>query len=410
MSVTDTQSQVGASELSALESAFELFTRQTEQLQQAYDRLQREAESMNLELEAVNRRLEAKVRELDETINFQQSMLESIPTAVVVTDLEGRIRTYNTAAEQLWRVPRTEALGRHVRDVMGDYSSLLESVLDGERRHEGVRREFTEPEPRIISSTAALVEDSEGNPIGAVQTDHDLSRVCALEAKLRHQEKLADLGRMAAGLAHEIRKPLNGIKGFASLLERRADDDETDRRYVGRIVESADRLNGMLGRILDFAKPDALKLEACDLQAEAREVADFVTAEDPSRPAVISLEVEEDARAVLADRNKIKQVLLNLVKNAVDAQDGEGTVWVTAACNRDGADRVTVSIRDGGRGIPPEKLDRIMEPFYTEKQGGTGLGLAIVHRILQLHETHLEVDSEVGKGTCMRFVLPRAAA
>jgi len=320
--LVEQQLDVGPEQLRALEEAFACFTSQTTQLKAAYLALKEKAEQIDLELEAANRELERKVRQLDEVSNLQRSILHSIPTAVVVTDLEGVINTFNPAAERMWGVPAEEAVGVHFRQVMDPHHRLLAGVLAGRYRQEALRRELAGSEPRIISSTACLVEDSAGRPIGALQLDNDITRLRRLEAELCQREKLADLGQMAAGLAHEIRKPLNGIKGFASLLGRRLQEGETEQRYVGSIMGAADRLDSMLGRLLDFARPDDVRCATCDLRAEAEEVAAFVRAEERSG-ARIAVQVPEQARAVRADRDKLKQVLLNLLGGAGRAGLGD---------------------------------------------------------------------------------------
>ncbi|MHC4592520.1 MAG: two-component system sensor histidine kinase NtrB [Planctomycetota bacterium] len=410
MEVAEEQIELRPEDVLGLQEAFAHFCEQTSQLEQAYRRLKEEAERVNLELEAANRQLEDKVRQLDEVNNLQRSILKSIPTAVVVTDLRGTINTFNPAAEAMWRVPQDWAIGRNFREVMGTQHRLLSDVLNGRPRPEALRRELDGQEPMIVSSRACLVADSDGRPIGAIQVDQDVTRLCALESRLHQQEKLADLGKMAAGLAHEIRKPLNGIKGFASILERTLNCDAAEARYISNITGAADRLSGMLGRLLNFAKPDQPRMVPCDLRAEAEQVAEFVRAEDSESTAVISVDIPEEARAVLADAGKCKQVLLNLVKNGVEALEGPGEVRVTASLECcDGIRHVRVTVSDTGRGIPQEALSRITEPFYSDKEGGTGLGLAIVDRMLQLHGAQLEVTSRPGHGTCMTFALPAAA-
>ena len=161
----------------------------------------------------------------------------------------------------------------------------------------------------------------------------------------------------------------------------------------------------MLGRLLDFTRPDELHCTACDLRAEAEEVADFVRAEDAPGAAVV-VDVPGAARSVQADRDKLKQVLLNLVKNGVEALQGPGTVTVRAEpVVQDGERLVRVCVADTGRGIPPEEIGRVLEPFYSNKAGGTGLGLPIVQRILQLHGSKLNIESCPGSGTSMSFLL-----
>ena len=407
LAVVEEQAQATAGETRALEEAFERFVEQTDQLRAAYLELKQRAERIDLELSAANRQLQQKVRELDEVSTFQRSILESIPTAVVVTDLDGVINTFNPAAERMWRVCRADALGTHFTDVMGADGALLATVLAGQARSESLRREVGGDDARTISSTASLVDDSNGRPIGAIQVDQDITQLCSLQSRLYQQEKLADLGKMAAGLAHEIRKPLNGIKGFASILERHADRDARQQRYIGHIMGAADRLNSMLGRMLDFARPDDVRPRSCDLAAEAEQVAEFVRAEDPAGRVAVVADLPDGLPSVTADPDKLKQVLLNLVKNGVEAIEGAGRVTVGAQCVDDGQ-AVRVSVTNTGAGIAPEDVGHVLEPFHTSKQGGTGLGLAIVARILQLHGTELEVDSRPGEGTAMAFVLPVA--
>ena len=389
----------------ALEDAFRAFSRHTVTLQQTYRRLREEAARLNLELEQTNRMLERKVRELDELSNFQQSILSSVPVAVVVTDLDGTIKSFNVAAERMWGVSAGEAVGRSYRQVMQEQAGLLSGVLKGRNRRDSVRRPLGE-DNRIISSTACLVEDSEGRPIGAVQLDKDVTRLHRLEEHMCRRQKLAELGKMAAGFAHEVRKPLNGIKGFASLLRRRYSEDEEGCRYAGRIIEAAERLHRMLARMMGFASPGGLNLRPCNLSEQAHCVADLIRFEDPDSNLNLHVAVPESARCVQADADKLQQILLNLVKNAAEAVEATGEVVIHAYAESSARQEcVHVRVADTGCGIARTKLDRITEPFVSETQGGTGLGLAVVERLLRLHETSLTVESEPGVGTVMEFVL-----
>jgi len=407
--IVSQQEQVTSEQLHALEDAFEVFGRQTALLKDAYVELQQRAERIDVELEQANRTLQQKVQELDETNNFLRSILESIPIAVVVTDLDGVVNTFNPAAEKMWGMPAEEALARSHRHAMGPHSDLLEGVLSGQYRRESVRRELGDQETRIITSTACLVEDSAGRPIGAIQLDRDMSRLCRLELALNQHQKLADLGKIATGLAHEVRKPLNGIKGFATLLAHNRSEGEKEHKYVGHIVEAVDRLNGMLGRLLDFARPNDLDLKPCDALAEAERIAEFIRVEGLPEGCRIRVRVSDDARWVTGDRDKIRQILLNLVKNAVEALEGPGEVLISAAPEtQDGHAHVRISVTDTGKGIPEKELEMVLEPFYTQKDGGTGLGLAVVDRLLRLHGARLQIESRVGVGTTTSFLLATA--
>lgn len=402
---TVSKEQAVSRRMSALEDAFEAFSEHTVSLQRTYRRLKEEAARVNQRLDRTNQRLQAKVRELDELANFQRSILSSVPVAVLVTDLKGYIRTFNPAAEQLWDVCADEAIGRSYREVLGPHCRLLERVLCGPSRREDTRR-VVEDENRIISSTASLVEDSKGRPIGAVQLDQDITRVTRLEEGMCRQQKLADLGKMAAGFAHEVKKPLNGIKGFASILRRRFPEDEEGCIYADRIMEAAERLNRMLGRVTGFARPGGLDKRTCDLKEQADSVADFIRFEDPHRELNIQILVPEGARFVLADADKLQQILLNLMKNAAEATDGAGEVVVQASREHQlGGTCVCIRVADDGPGIPKDILSQITEPFVTKKEGGAGLGLAVVDRLLKLHGSKLSAESEAGVGTIMEFAL-----
>jgi signal transduction histidine kinase len=173
-------------------------------------------------------------------------------------------------------------------------------------------------------------------------------------------------------------------------------------------MEAAGRLDSMLENLLDFAQPDDVQNGSLDLHRISRQVADFVEVEDESEDADVrvQVDVEEDARMVAGDADKIEQVLLNLVKNGVEAIEKSGRVLIGAErIERDGEPKVEVSVIDDGRGIPEGKQDEVMEPFTTDKDGGSGLGLAMVQKILRLHGTDMEIESEPGQGTSMKFYL-----
>ena len=405
---TATTEETVFEKVEALEEIFQAFSRHTVSLQRTYRRLKEQAANLNLELEQTNARLEGKIRELDKVNNFQRSILSSVPVAVVVTDLDGVIRSFNPAAEQIWNKDADDAVGESYRRVLGRHGWLLRSVLAGRTRHESLRRDV-EGENRVISSTACLVEDSEGRPIGAVQLDRDVTRLTRMEERLGRQQKLANLGKMAAGLAHEVRKPLNGIKGFASLLRRRFSEDEEGRKYAEHIMDAADRLSRLLARVMGLARPEALDRCRCDLKSQAEQVAEFIRCEDPDRDVHIEIDVPEAARFVMADEDKLKQILLNLMKNAVEASTGSAEVSLTTAEETlDGQRCVHVKIADNGCGMSEETVARMTEPFVSEKDGGAGLGLTVVQRLLRLHDSTLSVSSEPRMGTTMEFTLKPA--
>lgn len=395
----------GAS-MADLEKTFRQFRRRTDALRNTYVELRDEAERMNEELRDANERLETKVHELEQVNSFQNSILASLPVGVTVTDLQGVIQRFNPAAEEIWNVAAADAIGQPVDDVMGRDAAAVQDVLAGEVQGQAVKIEREESE-QVLSTTVNLVKNSRGNAIGAIQLDRDVSQVHRLKNQLTHSESLADLGRSAAGMAHEVRKPLNGIKGFASLLQRVTEGESADK-YSSRIMEAAGRLDSMLENLLDFARPGDLDQRPVDLRLLGQRVAEFVDVEDvDDTPEVdISVDVGDRARFASGDPRKLEQVLLNLVKNGVEAIESAGEVNITAdRLQHNGEEIVEIGVHDTGEGIPVDKQEEIMEPFTTNKDGGTGLGLAMVQKILRLHGTKMNIDSEPGQGTTMKFYL-----
>ena len=387
--------------------AFRRFNRRTSALRQTYMELRKEAELMNLELKQTNRQLEEKIQELEEAYSFQHCILENLPIGVTVTDMGGAIQHLNRAAKRIWEVDAEQAVGKSCREVMGRYANLLESILSGECGERTVQRELAGKQI-MLETTVSIARDSDGTARAAIQLDRDVSNMRKLQNQLCRRDDLADLGRSAAGVAHEVRKPLNGIKGFASLLKRIA-DDKSANEYSDRIINAASRLDSMLNQLLDFAKPTVLELETVNLKDKAERVAEFVRSEeDTSQPDIpIEVNISQGARVAVGDPGKIEQVLLNLVENGVEAIEETGRVSVTAEPTRENGNRkIKVTVEDTGQGISPDKLDSIQQPFTSYKEDGTGLGLAMVNKFLRIHGTELSIDSEPGRGTKMEFNLP----
>lgn len=232
--------------------------------------------------------------------------------------------------------------------------------------------------------------------------------IIGIEEQLRRAERLSALGELSAVLAHEIRNPLGSIRGTAEIL--RDDFSPGDRKYefLEILIKETDRLNRVVEEFLTLARPLRVEGETCDLMAELQNVMALVTGEAGKRrvrleltPAVLPM--------VRGDREKLKQVFLNLVLNGVQATGRGGSVTITAVRKNAGEGKpagVELSFTDSGEGIDPAFLPRIFEPFFTTKKGGTGLGLSITQKIIESHGGRIEVESTVGKGTTFRVRLP----
>jgi len=244
--------------------------------------------------------------------------------------------------------------------------------------------------------------------------DHMADAIVAREQKLRQatqrqisrSEKLASIGRLAAGIAHEINNPLTGVLMFAHILQEREGRDEQDRKDLNVIIKETTRVSGIVRSLLDFAHESAPSKSLLNLNDVIREIIQLTHVEVEGHEIVIVEELDDQLSPILGDRDQLKQVFLNLMLNAIEAMPTGGTLAVSSA-SRNG--EVVVQVVDTGCGIPEQHLDRIFDPFFTTKPvgQGTGLGLSVSYGIIQQHGGSLEVKSEETKGTTVQVVLPR---
>ena len=236
-------------------------------------------------------------------------------------------------------------------------------------------------------------------------------------SKLKERDRLATLGAMAAGLAHEVKNPLGAIKGAAQLLEEAmpAAADATTRDFVGIIVDETNRLNRVVSSFLDYARPHAGNPVPLDVNAVVRRTVQIVASAEEHRDMEISLDLEEDLPYASIDAEQLRQVLINLVRNATQAMNGQGTIVISTsmrpssrAFGREDDTYLEINVRDNGPGIGPKELPNLFVPFFTTKEQGTGLGLAISQRIIQTAGGRVEVHSQAGQGTTFTVVLPVA--
>jgi two-component system sensor histidine kinase HydH len=232
-----------------------------------------------------------------------------------------------------------------------------------------------------------------------------MTEVQTLKKEIETSRRLASLGRLAAGIAHEIRNPLSSIKGFATYFRERYKDNQDDRNTAEIMIKEADRLNRVISQLLDFARPMDLQKKRISIQALIQHSLKMVERQALSRGVVIRADPAPSLREIEIDFDKITQVLLNLYLNALEAMDQGGTLWVS--CSEEAGNQgLKISVTDTGAGIDKQHLEHIFDPYFTTKQTGTGLGLAIVHKIIGAHGGEVRVDSKVGQGTTVTLLLP----
>ena len=383
-------------DVSGLDEIVRSFPLILDTLRQSYGELEGRAARVENELCRANEELERKVHELDVVKRHLEAVLESLPCGVVVRDASGTIAHANESALEIIGVRPDEIVGRT------DHESLQGEDGDGEPR------EMRRPDGRrlVVASRFSHVRLANGDRDGSVEILDDRTERTALIERLHVADKMAALGTMAAGIAHEIRNPLSAVRGFADLLRKGRRPQEQSRRWASLIVEGVDEVDAIIQNMLTFGSPERLLLEPIcpeELLREAVRLA--MSGRNHTQPAnELAVNIHAEAPTFLGDRIKLRQAIRNLVTNAAEIQNDRGRVDVDLHHE---SDEIVVRVADAGPGIPGDQRNKILDPFFTTRANGTGLGLALVSIIAQLHGGTVEVSSDPsplgGAEVCLRI-------
>lgn len=353
-----------------------------------------------------------------------ESFLSGLPDAVVGVDEALRIILWNSAAEALTGKSARRVQGRTPKEIFAPDSSLArhlsETLRSGESRSEAEAMiEGTDGRPIPVSIVTAPMAGRSGNVEAAVAVLRDLSRIRQLEEEVRRGETLAAAGRMAVGLAHEIRNPLGAIRGAVQLLRKELGDEARWGEYTDVLIKEVDRVNRIIESLLDLGRPVQLRLGPLNLHQLLERVALLSEEMAASQGVRIVKRYDPSLPPILADEDRILQVFHNLVRNAIEAMPRGGRLTLTTRLSMSPLfakvdlgtgvrHLVEVQVADEGEGIPEALRGKIFDPFVTTKERGLGLGLALCHRILEEHKGAIQVESAPGKGTTVSCFLPIA--
>jgi two-component system sensor histidine kinase HydH len=234
--------------------------------------------------------------------------------------------------------------------------------------------------------------------------NYRIAEIHALRRELEENRRLATVGRLAAGVAHEIRNPLSSIKGFATYFKEKYKTTDKDQEVATIMIQEVDRLDRVVGQLLDFSRPLRLHLQSVALKPLLEDALRLVTRQSRDARVALALDLPDATLHVTVDADKMRQVVLNLLLNALDAMSAGGQLRVAAV--RKGRHDLQITIADTGKGIDANDRPHIFEPYYSTKKSGTGLGLAIVRNIVKAHRGDITVDSRPGGGTAVRITLP----
>jgi len=348
-----------------------------------------------------------------------ENILGSLEDGVIVLDQEGRITFFNQAAEVLTDLSHRQALEQSYRDLFRHNPWLVEIIKKSQPPQRNTVRgeaEFvTYRDRRVpVSIMVSPLDDRYGQVWGSVLLARDLTHHKELEEDLRRSDRLATLGTLAAGLAHEIKNPLGGIKGAAQLLKREAGVASPIREYTDIIVREVDRVDHLIEQLLDLSRPVKFHLAPLNIHELLDEVLLLERYSVEAGRVLVRKQFDPSLPLIQGDRAQLTQVFLNVVKNALQAIGGDGCLTMTTRMETDfhireeGKGRgkfIRVEVQDDGPGISEENLPYIFSPFFTTKEKGAGLGLAICHRIITEHGGLIRVESREGEGAIFKVSL-----
>lgn len=346
------------------------------------------SEQLNLFAE----RLEAQSLSLQVIRRLNEMIIETIPSALFTVNSLSEILQYNPGAAQLFKNENLEGV-----KLFGMLPELAAKIPDLPGLKQGEKHEvrWNEGSEQHLLSVQVLPQISSFETPTFLVVIEDLTEIRRLEFAMRQSEKMAAVGGLAAGIAHEIRNPLAGISGSVELLSQNFQTDD-DKKLAKIILKEIDRLNRLISEFLDFAKPEKPPGEVVDIGGVLREVVENAKA---SNSRNVEIEVSLDSRAqIIGHKDKLKQAFLNIVINAIQATESSTQPKLSISTVLEDKHWV-VKVKDNGSGMKPETKARMFEPFHTTKPKGTGLGLAITHKILEAHSAKIFVESELGLGT-----------
>jgi len=386
-----------------VEQAMAAFAAISSDLVVGFEALSARAEHVEAELSIANAELAAKVEEVDAVKQHLEAIVGSLPTGVVVRDSNGTITSVNEAARAILGLTDDELVGQ------SEIPGLQPAVEDVETR----TFELANGERKTIATRLSPVTNAEGDVTGSVEILDDRTEISRMQQRVHQLDKMAALGTMAGGIAHEIRNPMNAVRGFAALLRNDMEQDTTEWQWATHICDGVQEADAIITSILSFARPEQLERETIDAKLLVDDAIHAVQRDLATRTSAATWKLTSDveAHAFVGDRIKLRQALRNLIANAVDAQPEGGAVHVELL--QDSGDLV-FQVSDAGPGISAQEADHITEPFYTKRVGnstGTGLGLALVHTIAQLHGGRFEAAPTASKlgGATVLFRIPEVS-
>jgi two-component system sensor histidine kinase AtoS len=376
--------------------------------------------TMIREILAHREQLEQQLVEIKRLQHYTEKLLTTMGDGLLSVDLQGQVSTINPAAGRMLRLIDGQLKDKQASLLLHNFSELQAYIQDIiQNPCDRIPQEIhlpTADEDQIILVGASILRDSIDQPQEIILNLHNITALKNLEASMRQTERLAALGTLAAGMAHEIRNPLSSIKTFVQLLPRKLEKPGFLEKFQRTVPRELNRINRLVEDLLDLARVPKYRFEMTNIKTLLEQTLDVIGEEMLAKHIYCQCAIENNIPSIKADASQLSKAFHNLLQNAVQAMPAGGKLMITACYQRHNSceenqkigpnNMLTLVIQDSGPGIPSQDIKNIFNPFFTTKDKGTGLGLAITHKVITEHNGHIEVRSRTGDGSQFIISLP----
>ncbi len=331
--------------------------------------------------------------------NLNSLIIEGMPSGQMTIDSKGIILQANEQAQKIFGKTAATILNQNIQTLIPPFQDFISRITSGPSA------EIHTQDDRILRLSFSPLSDDQGVRLGSILLIDDITSFKKLETRVMQSEKLAAVGQLAAGIAHEIRNPLAGISGSVQLLQSEASMNQDQKKLMSIAIKEIDRLNHLITEFLDYARPVGAELTKINFSILLEETLDSLRNDPIAKHIAIEKNLDPGLH-ILGHGDKLKQALLNILVNAIQSMESTTKKTLTVRLFQHDSS-VTLVIQDTGVGISEKNIKKIFEPFHTTKVKGTGLGLAIVHSILEAHSAQIDVKSVVSEGTTFSLTFER---
>ena len=397
-----------------LSAIFENFNENAQRLEASYKQFQNRVKELDQEMAYTNERLNNKVQELNNMTRYLNNILESMQSGVVAINIKGKITTFNNVSEKILKVKAKDAIGKDIRNILSHISGFADLLIESASKRKNIlnleRMIGTNGTTKYIESSISILKDDNEDVTGVVEIFHDLSEIHELKGRLQSASNLISVGTMAASVAHEVRNPLNGVEGFAHILERELEGENL--KLVKHIIRGTKNINRIVTDLLLLARPIRLNLQNHKLSNIIDKTLVFIS-QELNKKDNQSIQIKKSYSCtndtIQCDPERLQQAFLNIILNAIQSMPTGGQITVftreSVINNKPG---IQIGFTDTGNGISDDTVKKVFEPFFTTKSDGTGLGLAIVRNIIELHGGKIIINGnhKNKKGTMFLINMP----